>query len=951
VPLSSEIAADRSGWPAAETMIHWLALMVSVALVVWIRLIPLSLPSLDIEARARVLNEQARQIEIPSTIPASERDAERRRRLIQWRTKHRAEFESACKLLTAQMRSQLTYAGEDGGRHVFLGDADSYHWLRMARNYLRTGTTCDAIVNGQCLDTYTNAPVGRRNVYSRSVHIAAILVVHRLANFFKPGYPLAASSFLVPVIVGVLGVFPAYALGRRFGGELSGLCAALMSGLNPLFLQRSIGSDDDVWNVVLPLFMVWAVVEALYSARTRMRASYSLLAAGFAGLHAAVWGGWVFTYEVVLVGLLADLTLEGARYVIGKFADRDTALAALRGVMTVTAIFYVGTGAFTNAGNFESYLRLPLDLVRPLFAGTVSHPPAVSADWVTWPDVFATVAELAALNLSAIADLMGARVLLFVSWLGLLVVLLPKSSWKAQHFMLLIGGNYLYWYLLTAPPLGRSTLLMLIAAPVAGVILADLFSETSDNVGGGLILIMWFFSALFLSYQAIRLAMLLVPPFAIGFGAAVGRLQGWLDRQVTILQPGIQWLSRPVIFVLLASVLTIPVWQGYTTASRYMPMVDDAWYSALADVREKSPSESIVNTWWDYGYWTKYLAYRRVNADGGSLLTHIPYWTARALAAPTERESAGLLRMIDCGSDATPQPEGREGAYGKLLSYQVDGLRAVAIVSNLSRMGRAEARAYLANEKLDYAAQDDILRSTHCDPPPSYLLLSSQMSPPGGWWYLANWDFGRGYMLERAQMLPEASAIAQLTTHFGYSAQAADVLYSEALALKSKTQEMSFGAPSSVSVAPRWITCRSETSALVCDTNLTIGPKTVVEKVTYESGDPAGSRLLLAHSDGAPSEEVSPSAVIIAQAGGAKDFTISSAPYPALGLLVDTAHAQVIVDSPAFLRSTYSRLVYLDGDSGQFFTKVYEKTGFWNEQVTLWKIDWQRLLTDDQRHR
>jgi hypothetical protein len=88
-------------------------------------------------------------------------------------------------------------------------------------------------------------------------------------------------------------------------------------------------------------------------------------------------------------------------------------------------------------------------------------------------------------------------------------------------------------------------------------------------------------------------------------------------------------------------------------------------------LREESPPEAIVNTWWDYGYWTKYLAGRRVNADGGSLATHILYWTGRALAAPTERESAGRLRMIDCGSDATPQPEGREGAYGKLRTHQV----------------------------------------------------------------------------------------------------------------------------------------------------------------------------------------------------------------------------------------------------------------------------------------
>ena len=69
------------------------------------------------------------------------------------------------------------------------------------------------------------------------------------------------------------------------------------------------------------------------------------------------------------------------------------------------------------------------------------------------------------------------------------------------------------------------------------------------------------------------------------------------------------------------------------------------------------------------GYWIKYVAQRRVNNDGGSLRTHIPFWTAKALAAPYELESAGLLRMLDCGSDATPEAEGSEGAYGELIAH------------------------------------------------------------------------------------------------------------------------------------------------------------------------------------------------------------------------------------------------------------------------------------------
>ncbi len=61
----------------------------------------------------------------------------------------------------------------------------------------------------------------------------------------------------------------------------------------------------------------------------------------------------------------------------------------------------------------------------------------------------------------------------------------------------------------------------------------------------------------------------------------------------------------------------------------------------------------------------------------------------------------------------------------KLLSYGVDELKAELMISELVRMGRRQAQAYLAQHKLSPPAQADILRSTHCDPPASYLLLTT----------------------------------------------------------------------------------------------------------------------------------------------------------------------------------------------------------------------------------
>ena len=103
--------------------------------------------------------------------------------------------------------------------------------------------------------------------------------------------------------------------------------------------------------------------------------------------------------------------------------------------------------------------------------------------------------------------------------------------------------------------------------------------------------------------------------------------------------------------------------------------------------RERSPSDAIVVTWWDYGYWTEYVADRRVLADGGSLRSHVPYWMGKSLLAPTDQQSVGLLRMLECGSDTTPESGGNRyrGAFGKLRAQGLDDVAPDDAVMALAR--------------------------------------------------------------------------------------------------------------------------------------------------------------------------------------------------------------------------------------------------------------------------
>ena len=298
----------------------------------------------------------------------------------QWIGQHKAQFQADKAAISQRLKSQLRYMGNDGQEYVYLGDFDSYLWLRHARNYLRTGTTCDAIADGACRDTYTNAPVGARTIYARLLHIAAIVGLHTLITLFRPDYPLPASSFLVPVIIGMLGVPPAFFIARRLSDTIGALLAAILTALHPIFLHRSIGSDNDVWNVVLPLYMMWAAMAAMAAKGARRQSIYGVLAGMCAGLHAWAWRGWIFSYMVLIAGLVGHGLLHSARYAIQKRTLRVWQATEVRRTALVVMVFYVAAGLCTTlAGSQEPYLKIPFKALGQSWVRSLGR--ALPVEW------------------------------------------------------------------------------------------------------------------------------------------------------------------------------------------------------------------------------------------------------------------------------------------------------------------------------------------------------------------------------------------------------------------------------------------------------------------------------------------------------------------------------------------------------------------------------------------
>jgi asparagine N-glycosylation enzyme membrane subunit Stt3 len=832
-------------------------------------------------------------------------------------------------------RDQLRYVGGDGRAYVYLGDIDSYLWLRHARNYLRTGTTCDAIVDGECRDTFATAPVGQPMIYARSLHIAAIVGLHRVITAIAPEYPLAATAYWIPVLVGVLGVVPAFAIGSRLAGPVGGLVAAVVIGTDPLFLSRSIGSDNDVWNVVVPLFAAWAAIEALAAVRPARQAALAAVAALMVGVHAAVWRGWLFTYAVLLVGIAAASVLA-----VLEADARGRIGARIRGAALILGVFWAvaAVGAIA-AGAGREYLALPATLVAALF-GTAA--PVASSE-VAWPDVFQTVSELARPGLHGIAATLHGPLYFFVAWLGLLLILLPERGWRWWHYLLLIGGNYLYRYLLTTPVWSPLALVALLGLPLAGGVALWLATpRTGADRGrrGALVVVAWFLAALFQAYGGHRFILLVVAPTGILFGVALGRLHGWLVRVTTPLAGRYAAVLRPVLFVAVVAVAIQPVQRGVAAARSAVPLMNDAWWDTLTGIRDGSPPDTIVNTWWDYGHWVKYVAERRVSVDGGTLGTRVPHWIGRALLAPSEHETIGLLRMLNCGSDVTA-----DGAYGRLLAAGIDPIAAHGIVVAITGLERDAARGVLAARGVDRDTSEGVLRATHCPPPPARLVLTSHMvAVASTWHYLGGWDPLRAWVATAVRERPAAEIVAELVRRFGIAEDEARRLSVRAAALESPSDVGEFVAPRSGYLVGEWIPCRDAgDDGWICPIRRPIYTAgAILDAVVYRPDTPSAAYLRLrARVRGRGVETartVIPGTLLVA---GPQRLDETSLPDPAdetLGVLVDAVEQRVLIGPPDLLRSTFTHLMFLDGRYAERFEKVDDRTGYRGARVVTWAL-------------
>ncbi|HYD50893.1 MAG TPA: hypothetical protein VEB21_21230, partial [Terriglobales bacterium] len=692
------------------------------------------------------------------------------------------------------------------------------------------------------------------------------------------------------------------------------------------------GGDNDIWNVALPAWAIAATMSAL-AAPVRAQALFSAAIAGTAlGLQACVWSGWLFTAGVVALGFLAAALDHLGQGVSAAWRRTQVGIAgdSIRMIgrhLTMAATVFAATfGVVLIVQGLDAALRL-----LPLATST-AQPLADTA--AIFPDGLRYITETQRPSLASLVRMLGGRGWVYAAVLGLMLLRLPRRGSAPAGVAALAAAAAWLALLLAYPPENDALRGVAVAVPFA---MASMWRWLIDEDGSApasaaLVVAVWLAAGIYAASASIRLALLLAP--AVGIAAGGGA--GYLAQQA-------MWAWRRPAGVLVATagmalLVATPLQRGFEQAGRAVPRLNDAWWDILAGIGERAPTNAIVHSWWDYGYWIQYAAERPVLMDGASVMTRAPHWFARALLANSEQEAIGLLRMLSCGPDVVPAPEGERGAYRRLLAAGLDGIAAYGAVVELASLDRSAAAERLAQLGIDDQQRAEILAATHCDPPPAYLVLSTILLRNLDLLNRGAWDVSRAELVHRLRDLPDEEALAAMRSRLGFTAEEAPSLLAQARTLRDPAAIERFVSPRRPFVA-MWNSCRpAEGGEMTCVIRARPEPNgSLLVGLKYRPGAPESARLQFRRGEARTIVEQPPATTMVL--GPEIAVARGDDPQQPYAAVIDGEKGRIIVGAANLIGTVLPRLLLLDGQFLQHFEKL-EQTPARGESLSVWRIRW-----------
>ncbi|MDR2873966.1 MAG: glycosyltransferase family 39 protein [Methanobrevibacter sp.] len=324
----------------------------------------------------------------------------------------------------------------------------------------------------------------------------------------------------------------------------------------------------------------------------------------------------------------------------------------------------------------------------------------------------------------------------------------------------------------------------------------------------------WIFISLIASLTASRFIPFLVIPIALTSGIFVGYLHDYIKKYMSInnqlyicilcsilisysllivfynfIYPGIilvilftlsyiminlqkddaKWLSKfkgikklkitgSFVIILISLTLIAPTITGaYNMSIHSQPGTSDPMWNAMQYVNETQPNNTVIASWWDFGYLFEIAADKMTVFDGGAQSGQRAYWIGKAISTSNDKLSKGILEMLATTGDK---------AANTLYNYTKDKGKSAGIIEEILPIPKTDAISTLTGKyNLTQIQAETVTNYTHPDNPrPVVFVMSSDMISKSGWWtYFGSWDFESQESKQLSYITPNSQYSSQVT--------------------------------------------------------------------------------------------------------------------------------------------------------------------------------------------
>ena len=604
---------------------------------------------------------------------------------------------------------------QDAQGQTYLMELDGWHWGRYVENIVRTGRPGDTVKAGKEIDALSLAPDGSPLMWNKFLFYFSAALYRGFA-FFKP-LPLSTFLFYLPLFFVALFIIALYIFSFRLAGQVCAMVSCLFAGLAPIFISRSCAGwfDTDVLNMLFPVLIIWMYLEAYRYTRFHERLLWAGVAGFFVGLFSFTWNYWWFILGIVAI--YEAYSLVNILLLRAQHQQEDQDSFAAHALCLVSFIIFSFVWIIIFCG-FEPMPELLAQIKRVILL----NKPITG---VIWPNVYSTVSELTKMDYLRIAQHMGGKVLFFAAFSCLLGLFLHCSRNPEYH---------------------------------------GIKKETIA------LLTLWAIAMFFSCTRGVRFAMFLLVPLGVALGWALGEGLAYYKSNKKIV----------LLLVLSAGYITVQLVNSASREARSTyPLMTDSWHKVLVELRERTPKDATIDSWWDFGHWFKAVARRKVIFDGNSQNVPQAYWMANALMTGNEEEAVAILRMLNNGANK---------AFEIIDAHIKDPLKSVLLLKQVLLLGSQQANQEL-RKFLPPKETQEVGRLIFSKPGKAYFVVDySMLSKSRSISFLANWNFIKVYLAENFKKRPKPGVITYLQG-LGLDASQAQRLYQEAFLMSGQDEE------------------------------------------------------------------------------------------------------------------------------------------------------------------